>query len=1415
MFRMATLFGTMIATALAVTLVGSTSGAIIDLNGGGVHTEGFGVPVVTPNALNAFAYNVTGNNGDNRIDDIGIPGDADSILLASPISHIIIDGTDRIRYDNDNDFRNGDGGFPSQGFATSLDGLPGLNQNDNFATVFMGEIIIPDLNGGAAYDVEFGTNRADDPANIYVDLDQDGIFENDAGQGATAGNERVVDRGCCGNAYTTVSILPGTYNYLAAQVERGGGSGIEPTIDLTPDAHGRLVVQPGGSDRPGLFQFTVTPAAGIGNDFEVDGMGNVINIPATMGGVAYGTLTFDADTPDGANELSINAPGSGSKGVSFTSTTLGGTSNTINANDSNSVTLGGVSGSGGLIVSGNGTVNLNAGGSYTGQTTINNGATVHVTNNTGLGATGAGNGTVVNSGGALRLSNGITIGDDVTINGSGNSSTDAAIYTPSGTNNIDGAVSTTGNSRIRVAAGSSARLRLRGGLAMDHNLTAILNGSGERLEINAPITGSGNLTLEGDGVTELRANSPGYSGAVNITNGVADVYGHNQGLGTGTINVDGDATLRFRDGVDLVNNVTLNGTANSGNGQDQGRLHNENNTNSLQGTLAVNANSRFDVNNNSTLTLAGVVSGSGNIEKTDSGLLVFSNAGNSFTGALNVKGGTVQASSVAALGNTPDIAVAGGGTLDILGTATLNVPVSVSNGAIANSAAGTTLTLNGPLNLPLISDITFAGDGDTIVVQPLGNGNSPVSPANSLAHFGYHINNDGVAMDLNNNAGMMGGGDPLAGPSFYGLSFLTSGPGNRGLDFNDDGDFTATGSIGQNDNYSNLWVGKFTAPQTGDYGFRNAGDDDRAGIWFDLNQNGTFESTTAGLGSNRGEQLSWEDGGWKTVSLVAGQEYLVGFTHREGGGGSRADFRFRGPGISGEPIIKPADAAQAGIWESTAIQPDNNLTKTGAGTVTLQAAATYSGNTMVSEGTLVATAGITVNESKQLSLGGGAAFTATTGAFELGGATTAAKAGTLTLGGAGTTMTVTTPNRADFSGTAAPTLADGLLGMWTFDDETPNDSSGNNNHGTASGGGNPYGAIAYTTDTGNGSSNALDLSDGADNAVWVDTGGNQDTFDGGNAMTLAAWVKGTPGGWGPFISKGESGWQMRRHGGNNSVDWTTRGLDSSDWEVPNSGPAIDGEWHFLVMTYDGSKKMTYLYGADLASPVIESINTTGTITARSDIMVFGARDRDNNPASLDGFFDGYLDDIFFYDRALNDAEVAAMYNNGAALPVSLGRSTAVVDDLAGAGTIDATDTGGLEVTTSLDIGDGIGQIDVLGDLILGEDIGIEWEFSGDTDRDLVTITGDLELPSAATVNVTDLLGTSDLASAEILFTAGSFSGAGDLSGWLVTGIDNGSVLIDGANVVLQTSVPEPSTIVLMILGGLGLLAVARRRRRTA
>ena len=210
--------------------------------------------------------------------------------------------------------------------------------------------------------------------------------------------------------------------------------------------------------------------------------------------------------------------------------------------------------------------------------------------------------------------------------------------------------------------------------------------------------------------------------------------------------------------------------------------------------------------------------------------------------------------------------------------------------------------------------------------------------SNALRIYGYHINDDNNVMDLDNNGGMMGGGDPTTGPSYYGQGLLTSGPGDRGLDFNNDGDFQGTGAIGQNDNYSDMFLGHFLPQETGSFEFRRTAQDDATGMWIDRNRNGVFESSTPGLGSDRGEQLAWNDGNTKTVTLTNGLMYMVAFTHREGTAGSQCEFQFKTPSMGAQTVIKPSDPAQDGMWPLLPGTPRASIANTAASSLTTTSA---------------------------------------------------------------------------------------------------------------------------------------------------------------------------------------------------------------------------------------------------------------------------------------------------------------------------------------------------------------------------------------------------------------------------------------------------------------------------------------------
>jgi autotransporter-associated beta strand protein len=333
------------------------------------------------------------------------------------------------------------------------------------------------------------------------------------------------------------------------------------------------------------------------------------------------------------------------------------------------------------------------------------------------------------------------------------------------------------------------------------------------------------------------------------------------------------------------------------------------------------------------------------------GELRFENAaGNDFT----ITGGTLTIGAITQTGTGVNVIDA---RLDASGVA----------GFVGSVSAGS-LTLSDASNLFDASDDTWTvNTGGTLVVSAAGtisslgladvvlNGGTldinadPGHIANALDHFGFHTDTQGL-LDLNNNDGLLNNFNPTTANNFEGHGLLTNGPGSRGLDFDNDTDFRSVPAliqddvsgdgfvIDRNDNYSNLWIGYFTPDVTGNWEFRRNADDDQVGIWFDRDDDGVFESSTVGLGSNSNEQLQWDgDGGWKSVSLVAGESYLIAFTHREGTGGSQADFRFRGPAgaaINSETIIKPGDPAQAGYFSTAFAQLPQNASLGNAVTLT-------------------------------------------------------------------------------------------------------------------------------------------------------------------------------------------------------------------------------------------------------------------------------------------------------------------------------------------------------------------------------------------------------------------------------------------------------------------------------------------------
>ncbi len=249
---------------------------------------------------------------------------------------------------------------------------------------------------------------------------------------------------------------------------------------------------------------------------------------------------------------------------------------------------------------------------------------------------------------------------------------------------------------------------------------------------------------------------------------------------------------------------------------------------------------------------------------------------------------------------------------------------------------------------------------------------------------------------------------------------------------------------------------------------------------------------------------------------------------------------------------------------------------------------------------------------------------------------------------------------------------DGLIGMWTFDDGTAADVSGNGHDGT------DHNSPTYAADTPAGSGLSVDFN-GGDKGILI--GGDENDFD-VDTITIAAWVKEIPdGGWEPYIAKrGEDnkGYQLRRRGGDPRVTFTIRGTTGDDDPSPAATEVINdnpGTWYHLVARYDGVRRQLILDGntASLASDIAD----TGTIPDATEALSFGNK---RNGSNWDGSWSQTkLDDVYIYDRAITDEEVAQIFaipgtaGVGEGIGVSNTVATGVTDTTANlAGVLDGT-----------------------------------------------------------------------------------------------------------------------------------------------
>ena len=254
----------------------------------------------------------------------------------------------------------------------------------------------------------------------------------------------------------------------------------------------------------------------------------------------------------------------------------------------------------------------------------------------------------------------------------------AGSVTIGGANSL--ALTTNGATLPTINQNSSSGVTISTPLSLANNTT--LGGSSTgTVSISSAITGAGSLTKTNGGTLNLTGSNT-YTGGTLISAGTVYCGLSNTsplgGAGTINVTVGSGATLSM-DRNQITGNLTLNGgkVATSNGWSDDAWL----------GPVALSGISTIDVGGtDGSLLITGVVSGPGGLIKLGTSVRPTRLTGaNTFTGAVTVQAGVVQATSLNRIS---------GGTA----SSSLGAPITVTNGTLSLGAGGTggTLSYDGP-----------------------------------------------------------------------------------------------------------------------------------------------------------------------------------------------------------------------------------------------------------------------------------------------------------------------------------------------------------------------------------------------------------------------------------------------------------------------------------------------------------------------------------------------------------------------------------------------------------------------------------------------------------------------------------------------------------------------------------------------
>jgi hypothetical protein len=212
--------------------------------------------------------------------------------------------------------------------------------------------------------------------------------------------------------------------------------------------------------------------------------------------------------------------------------------------------------------------------------------------------------------------------------------------------------------------------------------------------------------------------------------------------------------------------------------------------------------------------------------------------------------------------------------------------------------------------------------------------------------------------------------------------------------------------------------------------------------------------------------------------------------------------------------------------------------------------------------------------------------------------------------------------------TVAPDPA-GMVAHYKFDGNA-SDSSGNNNHGSEKGG------PAYVAGK---FDQAISL-DGLDDYVAI-----QNLQYAGvhyAQVSVCAWIR-TSSGANQHIGSFDRNeyWRLQlagEAGGPGRVGWSVM-TSTGQVDYGSSGRVDDGQWHHVAGVFDNGTLTIYIDGS-AETPALGG-PTLGTGNTRYGFLGIGSEATEfNGRPNRTGYFNGEMDDVRIYNRALSQAEIA-------------------------------------------------------------------------------------------------------------------------------------------------------------------------------